>query len=108
MQVQIHVGTGVILLFPQSEMNVALAVLKALYTATGQEFLKKAISDLEELLKPKQLQFVNHFHICKLCHRDLDDRDPNSFLLTTRDLNKQEDSYWCHYVCKELKQDRPV
>lgn len=108
MQVQIHVGTGVILLFPQSEMNVALAVLKALYTATGQEFLKQAISDLEELLKPKQVTHKNYFHICRHCVTEMDERNPNAYLMTTKSLTGEEDSYWIHYICKELKKDRPV
>jgi hypothetical protein len=107
MQVQLHKGTGVVLLFPQSEMNVALAVLKALHTATGQEFLKKAISDLEEMLKPKELPFKNYFHICRHCVTEMDERSPNAYLMTTKSLTGEEDSYWIHYQCPELKNDRP-
>ena len=59
MQVQIHVGTGVILLFPQSERHVALVILRAVHASTGQEFLKEAIKGIEEDLKPKIEYYMN-------------------------------------------------
>jgi hypothetical protein len=103
MQIQIHPGTGVIILFPQSERHVALAVLKALYTATGQEFIKEAIKSIEEDLKPKALPFINYWHWCTGCGRDLDERDENAISIT-----KDGDTSWKHRECPPLKKDRPI
>lgn len=108
MQIRYQKGVGVILVFPQEEMQAVLQILKAMYKVTRYHFIGQAISDIEHDLQPKQLPVVNHQHICHHCFMMLDDSDPNSFLMTTRAIDGKETSKWVHYVCGELKINRPV
>ena len=101
-------GEGVILVFPKREQHVALAILKTIYKGTQQDFIKEAIDDIEADMKPKLLLVVNHQHICENCFMMLDDRDTNSFHMTTRAIDGTETSKWVHYVCPELKLKRPI
>ena len=107
MQIRYIKGQGVVLAFVTSELQACLAVLRALYQISGQDFIARAIADIEKdlQLSTKQLPIVNHFHICQHCFRDLDDRDPNSFKMTTRSISGEEVVKWTHYVCDPLKPD---
>ncbi len=107
MQIRYHLGTGVLLVFPNTEIHVALQILKAMQRVRPFPFIGQAISDIEADLQPKQLPMVNHFHCCEHCFMMLDDRDPNSFQMTTRSIDGKETSKWVHYVCGELKLNRP-
>ena len=108
MQIRYHKEAGVLLVFPLSELKVALGILRAIHKIQPQDFLKEAISDIEADMQPKQLPMVNHQHICENCFMMLDDRNPNAFHMTTRNLDGKETSRWIHYVCDELKLNRPV
>lgn len=98
---------GLILGFPLKELKVALGVMRGIYKISPHRFLEEAISDLENELKQKELRVTNYHHICQNCFRDLDSRDPNAYNMTTRDLKGEEDSRWIHYVCQDLKPNRP-
>jgi len=108
MQIRYIKGQGVVLAFAMSEMQTLVEILRALHQFTGQEFLARAIADIEKDMQPKQLPVVNHQHLCENCFMMLDDRDPNSFFMTTRSIDGKETSKWVHYVCGELKLNRPV
>lgn len=103
MQIRYELGVGVILLFPQSEVKVALGVIKAINKISPADFLHEAINDIEKDLKPKQLPAVNYFHLCEICHRDLDERSENVLHLVTESNDK-----WVHNLCPPLKANRPV
>jgi hypothetical protein len=105
MQIRYQKGVGVILVFPNEEMQAVLQILKAMYKVTQYHFIGQAISDIEADLQPKKLPVVNHFHLCHHCCRELDDRDPNSFLMTTLNLKGGQEAKWIHYQCKPLKPD---
>ena len=105
MQIRYIKGQGVVLAFVMSEMQTLVEILRALHQFTGQEFLARAIADIEKDMQPKQLPTVNHFHICEHCFRDLDDRDPNCFKMTTKSITGEETIKWIHYVCDPLKPD---
>lgn len=92
-------------MFAMSEMKILLEILKALHSLSGADFIAKAIADIEHDLQPKQLPVVNYFHICEHCFRELDERDSNSFKMTTRSISGDENVKWIHYKCKELKPD---
>ena len=108
MQIRYDKKLGTFLYFPLSELRVALGVLKAIHKVCGADFILTAIRDMEEDLKPKALTFINYHHICELCVTEVDDRSPNAFLMTTRDLKGKENSRWTHYCCPTLKEKRPV
>jgi len=108
MQIRYIKGQGVVLAFAMSEMQTLVEILRALHQFTGQEFLARAIADIEKDMQPKQLPVINYFHICEHCFRELDERDPNSFLMTHKGIDGKETSKWVHYVCGELKLNRPV
>ena len=97
----------VTLTFQKNEIQVALSLLKALYKNKEPEFVGRAIKDIEAdlQLSTKKLSFVNHFHICEYCFREIDDRDSNSFKMTTRNITGEEVVKWIHYKCKPLKPD---
>ena len=95
-------------MFPKDEQKVALGVLRAINNVQPQDFLQEAIRDIEADMRPKLLLVVNHQHICEHCFMMLDDRDPNSFNMTTRSIDGKETSKWVHYKCPELKLNRPV
>lgn len=103
MQIRYIKGQGAVLAFVMGEMQALLEILRALHSVTGQEYIAKAIADIEKDIQPKQLPTVNHFHICEHCFRDLDDRDPNAFKMTTRSITGEETVKWVHYVCDPLK-----
>lgn len=107
MQIRYEKDAGVILVFPQSELKVALGILKAVHKVCGADFILSAINQIEEDLKPKELPMINYHSICHHCFRDLDTRDPNSYLMTTRNLKGVEDRRWIHYKCDPLKEKRP-
>lgn len=98
---------GVAIVFTPLETKQALAVLKAMYRSYPAHFIGQAISDIEIDLQPKQLPMVNHFRCCEHCFMMLDDRDPNSFQMTTRSIDGKETSKYIHYQCPELKLNRP-
>lgn len=107
MMIRHVIGQGVILIFPKSEQHIALAILKAINKSQNQDFIHEAIRDIEAEDAPKVLPHVNYFHICHHCCRDLDERDPNTYKMTTRNLKGEEDTKWVHYVCTPLKDKRP-
>lgn len=92
-------------MFAMNEMLTLLAVLKALHKLTGADFIAQAIADIQLDLRLKQLPVNNYFHICEHCFRELDERDPNSFKMTTRSISGEENVKWVHYKCPELKPD---
>lgn len=105
MQINYNKSQGVAIIFSLSELKAALSVLKAIYKVHPLDFIGRAVSDIEADLQPKQLPMVNHQHICEHCFMMLDDRDPNSFLMTTKSIDGKETSKWIHYSCKPLKPD---
>lgn len=107
MQIRYVQNGGVLLVFLQSEMKVALSVLKALNKVSPLHFIGQAINDIEADMQPKQLPMVNHFHCCEHCFMMLDDRDQNSFNMTMRAIDGTETSKWVHYKCPELKLKQP-
>lgn len=105
MQIRYQTAAGVMIVFPVSELKVALSVLKAINKVEPRDFLKEAIKDIEHDLRPK-LTLVptkNYFHLCEKCHRDMDERDANSLNLVTETNDK-----WVHHNCPPLKKNRPV
>ncbi len=110
MQIRYIKGQGVVLAFAMSEMPTLLAILQAFHKITGADFIAQAIADikLDMQLSTKKLPVVNYFHLCEHCFRELDERDPNSFLMTHKGIDGKETSKWVHYVCGELKLNRPV
>lgn len=107
MQIRYQKEVGVMMYFAQSEIRVALQILRAMYKLTQIDFIQEAIVGIEADMQPKRVQMVNHFHICEHCFMEIDDRDPNAYKMTTRDLKGEENSKWIHYVCKTLKDNRP-
>lgn len=107
MQIQYVKGEAVVIAFFPEEIKVALAVLKAIHKMNPMSFIAEAIADIENDLQPKKLQIINHFHLCHHCCRDLDDRDPNSYLMTTVNLKGEQEAKWMHYQCIPLKDNRP-
>ena len=105
MQIRYQKGVGVILVFPNEEMQAVLQILKAMYKVTRYHFIGQAISDIEHDMQPKQLPVVNHQHLCENCFMMLDDRDSNSFKMTTKSITGEETIKWIHYVCDPLKPD---
>lgn len=108
MRINYNKSQGVTIMFGLTEMKSALSLLKAIYKAHPLDFIGQAISDIEADMQPKQLPMVNHQHICEHCFMMLDDRDPNSFLMTTKSIDGKETSKWIHYQCPELKLNRPI
>lgn len=88
--------------FQKSELEFALALLRGIYTVTRAEFVARAIKDIQEALKPKQLPMINYWHTCVKCTRSIDERDENTMCLT-----RDGDSKWQCRTCKPLKKDRP-
>lgn len=105
MQINYNKSQGVAIIFSLSELKAALSVLKAIYKVHPLDFIGRAVSDIEADMKPKQLPVINYFHICEHCFREIDERDPNSFRMTTRSISGEETSKWVHYRCKPLKPD---
>ena len=96
-------GKAIGLGFPVTEFKTALYILKALYKATSLGFIREAIEDLEEDMKPKAITFVSD-HMCEHCKMMMNVKDPNCFNMITRDLEGKEESKWIHYQCPVLKQ----
>lgn len=93
------------MVFPITELKVALGILKAINKVDPRDFLQEAIKDIEHDLRPK-LTLVptkNYFHLCDKCHRDIDERDENSLHLVT-----ESDDKWVHENCPALKANRPI
>lgn len=88
--------------FRKSELQFAVAVLRGIYQVVKADFIKTAISDIEESMRPKSLPHINYFHVCQSCFRDLDERDDNSMV-----MSHNGDAKWKHRVCPTLKKDRP-
>ena len=106
MQIKYVKNRGVLMAFEMSEVKMALVILKSIHYHNPGQFLKDVINDIEKDTVPK-LPHVIPYHMCEHCKMMMDAKDPNSFLMTTRDLAGKETSKWIHYVCKELKQ-RPI
>ena len=102
MQIRYVQNGGVLLVFPQGELKVALSVLKALNKVSPLPFIGQAISDIEADMQPKQLPMVNYHHVCHKCFRDLDERDKDSIHFINGD-----DEKWFHRDCPPLKDNRP-
>lgn len=100
-------GGGGDTVFPNSELNVVLQVLRAMYRVTQYRFIGQAISDIEADMRP-QVAAVNYHHICEHCFMEVDERDPNAFRMTARAIDGKESSKWIHYKCPELKPNRSV
>lgn len=96
-------GKGGAIAFPTNELKIFLALLKGLYKSMPADFIKEAIADVENDMKPQQLPFINYFHWCKSCGRDLDERDENSICIT-----RDGDAEWKHKSCPPLKTNRPI
>jgi len=103
MQIRYIRKEGLILLFTPNEFNIALLVLKAIYRASPTGFIAEAIRDIENDLQPKQLPIVNYWHLCRVCNRDLNERDDNAICIT-----KDNDVVWKHKNCLPLKDKRPI
>lgn len=88
--------------FRKSELSFALSVLKGIQSVLNVKFVQEAIQDIEDSLKPKQLPFINYFHICQSCFRELDERDDNSMR-----ISKDGDVKYKHRECPPLKKNRP-
>lgn len=88
--------------FKKTELNFALSVLRGINSVVKADWIAKAIRDVEEYLKPKQLPMINYFHVCVKCTRSIDERDENTMCLT-----KNGDAKWQCRSCKPLKKDRP-
>lgn len=91
-----------ILFFPKIEIRIALLVLKALYKGCQMSFIREAIEDMEAEIQPK-LTLVSHFHFCKSCTMEIDDRVGDNFIKITND----GDTLWVHRNCPPLKEGRP-
>lgn len=104
MQIRYIKGQGVVLAFPIHEIQAVLEILRALYRVSGLAFIDQAIKDIEKDLV-KKIPTVNYYHICEHCFRDLDERDPNAFKMTTKNIDGEETVKWIHYVCDPLKPD---
>lgn len=102
MRIQIDQVRGLLIHFPLPELRVALSVLRALYTVSKASFIREAIEEVEMMLRPKALPFVNYFHWCELCGRDLDEREANTMHYMSGDKD-----YWRHKTCPPLKDKRP-
>jgi CRISPR/Cas system-associated protein Cas10 (large subunit of type III CRISPR-Cas system) len=103
MQIRYQTGVGTVLVFPQSEIRLVLGILKAVNKVEPQDFLKEAIKDIEHDLTPKLVKPVNYWHLCEVCHRDLDERDENVLHIT-----KDMEDRWIHRDgCPPLKKNRP-
>jgi hypothetical protein len=101
-QIRLIKGTGVILVFPQSELRVALGILKAVHKVTNADFILEAINDIENELKPPQLPFTLSTRICEKCFCEVDIKTDNA-IHYTGDQDK-----WIHRTCPVLKDNRPV
>lgn len=88
--------------FRKAELLFAVSVLRGINNVVKADFITKAISDVEEYLRPKQLPFINYWHICSKCSRDLDERDDN-----TMRISRDGDVKYTHRNCPPLKKDRP-
>ena len=90
--------------FRKSELLFAVAVLRGIYSVVKADFVRKAISDIEESMRPKvqALPIINYFHVCQSCFRDLDERSDNSMR-----ISHDDDVKWKHRVCPPIKKDRP-
>lgn len=99
-------GLAIVMGFPKMEFHVVLQILKALHKVNPQDFIKQAIDDVENDMKPKILSFENN-HLCEHCKMMMKSGDSNNFLMTTRDLEGKEVSKWIHYQCPQLKNERP-
>jgi hypothetical protein len=88
--------------FKKAELNFALSVLRGINAIVKADWIAKAIRDVEEYLKPKQLPMINYFHTCVHCTRSIDERDENTMCLT-----KDGDTKWKCRVCAPLKKNRP-
>jgi len=88
--------------FKKAELNFALSVLRGINAIVKADWIAKAIRDVEEYLRPKQLPMINYFHWCVKCGRDIDERDDKTMCIT-----KNGDAKWQCRICKPLKRDRP-
>ena len=88
--------------FKKAELNFALSVLRGINAIVKADWIAKAIRDVEEYLKPPALPFINYFHWCIKCGRDIDERDEN-----TMRISKDDDVKYRCRVCKPLKKNRP-
>jgi hypothetical protein len=92
-----EVGLGIV--FPKKELKFALGVLRGIYQVAQEDFIQKAITDIENDLKPKAIPFVNHYRICEKCFCEIDIRTSNAIHYTG------DQDRWVHRECKELKPD---
>lgn len=88
--------------FRKSELQFAVAVLRGINGVIKADFITKAISDIEESMRPKPLPHINYYHVCQVCFRDLDERDDNTMC-----ISRDGDVKWKHRVCLPVKKDRP-
>lgn len=102
MQIKFDEQAGLLIHFPPNELKFGLAVLKGIYNVVKADFIKNAIDDMEQHLKPKELPMINYHHVCQSCFRDIDERDDN-----TMRIQKDDDVKYKCRVCKPLKKDRP-
>lgn len=102
MQIRFDKQAGLLIHFLQSELKFGLAVLKGMNQVVNAGFIKEAINDMEDHLKPKELPMINYFHMCIHCTRSIDERDKNTMCLT-----RDGDTKWKCRVCAPLKKNRP-
>lgn len=103
MQIEYQKDVGVAIAFNMNEIQVVLQILKSIYNFCGAEFIRRAINDIENDLKPKKLTMVVHNHLCEKCFMMVNDKDENSLR-----IERDGDVTWRHKQCPELKQNRPV
>lgn len=102
MKIGVDPNNGVLIHFQPTEMRVALSLLNALYTVTNADFIKNAIDEIEDCMKPKLLPFTNYQHLCHKCFMMVDEKSDNALKMT-----KDGDVTWRHKLCQDLKKNRP-
>lgn len=86
--------SGVAFVFTPSEYKAAISLLEAMYKLTKLSFLKEAIEEIKITFEPKPLPYINYFHLCQCCFKEIDERKDDSIHYTGK-VDK-----WIHRQCK--------
>lgn len=103
MKVYYNKTSGIGLLFQPNEFQAAITILDVIYKVTGLEVIKESIEAIKVEFQPKQIPFINHYHICKKCACEVNDQSDNALQVTI-----DGDTNWEHFTCPTLKDNRPV
>jgi hypothetical protein len=101
-QIRYVKGEGVALAFSLKELPFAVGILQGIYKMCGANFIKEAIDDIENDLKPKKVALVVHNHLCEKCFTMVNGKDENSLKMV-----RDGDVTWRHKKCPTLKKNRP-